>query len=561
MIGKILNLTRNENSKQFKKISIKILIALIMIFAIALPIIINYTNSKEKNYMLEGDKHNLNYIESRITELSNKTTKESKIEKLFVEAEKEYYQLRIDNKVKYTERWKEEELNSYLSNSCKVVIIDSILNKVDNKVILNAMEVAYSINPGDVDGYFTLSQDKLKEEKNKLIKENEDAKKSIISNDYIAYLNKSIKKLENSIKDNTKQLDDTKKALEKDKDNKELNNQLENIKRGIDLDKNILQINQYRLKNKIPYDINDWKNNTLTDIEYKTQDISAPMLTEEEYKIQTSQGNDSLGKTYDDYKQIYTENKAKNEKGIKLGWYSLENNIPQLEFDNSARGIVDKSYDIFVMISGILAIIIAGSIVSAEFSKGTIRLLLIRPVSRFKILLSKLLSVFLIGYIVLLVSVLLNTISSGFVYGFNSLSTDVLSIAGENIIQTNYFVYMIPKMLLSSVSLIFVISMAFMLSTVVKNTAVSVGLTSILFLGSMPITMILANLKLGAVTQYILAYVNLPMFKISPFMAEMLKTQYGITLSIETGAVQLLICSVVFIVLSFISFMKSDIKN
>ena len=561
MIGKILNLTRNENSKQFKKISIKILIALIMIFAIALPIMINYTNSKEKKYMLEGDKHNLNYIESRITELSNKTTKESKIEKLFVEAEKEYYQLRIDNKVKYTERWKEEELNSYLSNSCKVVIIDSILNKVDNKVILNAMEVAYSINPGDVDGYFTLSQDKLKEEKNKLIKENEDAKKSIISNDYIAYLNKSIKKLENSIKDNTKQLDDTKKALEKDKDNKELNNQLENIKRGIDLDKNILQINQYRLKNKIPYDINDWKNNTLTDIEYKTQDISAPMLTEEEYKIQTSQGNDSLGKTYDDYKQIYTENKAKNEKGIKLGWYSLENNIPQLEFDNSARGIVDKSYDIFVMISGILAIIIAGSIVSAEFSKGTIRLLLIRPVSRFKILLSKLLSVFLIGYIVLLVSVLLNTISSGFVYGFNSLSTDVLSIAGENIIQTNYFVYMIPKMLLSSVSLIFVISMAFMLSTVVKNTAVSVGLTSILFLGSMPITMILANLKLGAVTQYILAYVNLPMFKISPFMAEMLKTQYGITLSIETGAVQLLICSVVFIVLSFISFMKSDIKN
>ncbi len=561
MIGKILNLTRNENSKQFKKISIKILIALIMIFAIALPIMINYTNSKEKKYMLEGDKHNLNYIESRITELSNKTTKESKIEKLFVEAEKEYYQLRIDNKVKYTERWKEEELNSYLSNSCKVVIIDSILNKVDNKVILNAMEVAYSINPGDVDGYFTLSQDKLKEEKNKLIKENEDAKKSIISNDYIAYLNKSIKKLENSIKDSTKQLDDTKKALEKDKDNKELNNQLENIKRGIDLDKNILQINQYRLKNKIPYDINDWKNNTLTDIEYKTQDISAPMLTEEEYKIQTSQGNDSLGKTYDDYKQIYTENKAKNEKGIKLGWYSLENNIPQLEFDNSARGIVDKSYDIFVMISGILAIIIAGSIVSAEFSKGTIRLLLIRPVSRFKILLSKLLSVFLIGYIVLLVSVLLNTISSGFVYGFNSLSTDVLSIAGENIIQTNYFVYMIPKMLLSSVSLIFVISMAFMLSTVVKNTAVSVGLTSILFLGSMPITMILANLKLGAVTQYILAYVNLPMFKISPFMAEMLKTQYGITLSIETGAVQLLICSVVFIVLSFISFMKSDIKN
>lgn len=561
MIGKILNLTRNENSKQFKKISIKILIALIMIFAIALPIMINYTNSKEKKYMLEGDKHNLNYIESRITELSNKTTKESKIEKLFVEAEKEYYQLRIDNKVKYTERWKEEELNSYLSNSCKVVIIDSILNKVDNKVILNAMEVAYSINPGDVDGYFTLSQDKLKEEKNKLIKENEDAKKSIISNDYIAYLNKSIKKLENSIKDNTKQLDDTKKALEKDKDNKELNNQLENIKRGIDLDKNILQINQYRLKNKIPYDINDWKNNTLTDIEYKTQDISAPMLTEEEYKIQTSQGNDSLGKTYDDYKQIYTENKAKNEKGIKLGWYSLENNIPQLEFDNSARGIVDKSYDIFVMISGILAIIIAGSIVSAEFSKGTIRLLLIRPVSRFKILLSKLLSVFLIGYIVLLVSVLLNTISSGFVYGFNSLSTDVLSITGENIIQTNYFVYMIPKMLLSSVSLIFVISMAFMLSTVVKNTAVSVGLTSILFLGSMPITMILANLKLGAVTQYILAYVNLPMFKISPFMAEMLKTQYGITLSIETGAIQLLICSAVFIVLSFISFMKSDIKN
>ena len=561
MIGKLLNLTRNENSKQLKKISIKVLIALIMIFAIALPIIRNYVNSKDNNHMLEGNKNNLNYIESRIIELSNKGTQESKIEKLFVEAEKEYYKLRIDYKLDYNESWKEEESNLYLSNSCKIVIIDSILNKVDKKVISNAMEVAYSVNPGETEEYFNLSQDKLKEEKNKLLKENESIKKTISNNDYIAYLNKTIKSQEKSIKDNTKQLDDIKKALEKDKDNKELNAQLDSLKTEVDLDKSLLEVNKYRLKNKIPYDINDWKNNTLTDIGYRIQDLANPMLSEEEYKLQTSQGNDSLGKTYEDYKTIYSENKIKNEESLKLGWYSLENNIPQLKFDNSARGVVDTTYDIFIMISGILAIIIAGSIVSAEFSKGTIRLLLIRPVSRFKILLSKLLSVFLIGYIVLLGSILLNTISSGFVYGFDGLSTNVLSISNGNIVETNYFVYMLPKMLLSSVSLIFVISMAFMLSTVVKNTAVSVGLTSILFLGSMPITMILANLKLGAITQYVLAYVNLPMFKMTSFMAEMLKTQYGITLSIETGAIQLLVCSVVFIILSFISFMKSDIKN
>lgn len=556
MIRKVINLTQNETTKQFKKLNIKVIIALILIFSVTLPILINYINNKENNFMIENYKHNLNYIESRISELSKEDKTENKIEKQFLEAEKQVMKINIDNNINYND-WRSVETDALLGKLSKIVVVDNIIGGVDKKTISNNM---HYLSNEDVEVYFTLSNEELKKEKDKLVKEKEDLTKSIVSNDYMAYLSKAVTNQEAVIKESNKEILEYEKALEKNKDDKNLVEKINLAKLAFNTEKSILEMDKYRLKNRIPYDDKEWRHNTLQGMINSVHELSQPMLSEEDYKRES--GNyGHLGKTYEDYKDIYNKNKVKNEKNIKLGWYSLENNIPQISNSYDARSIVDNTYEIFVMITAILSIIIAGGIVSSEFSKGTVRLLLIRPVSRVKILLSKLISVFLIGYGVLFLSIILLTISSGFILGFDTLSTSVLKVVEGSVVEGNYFMYMLPKLLLSSVSIIFVIAMSFMISTVAKNTALSVGLSSILFLGSMPITMILANFKLAAITKFVIAYANLSIFNLMPFFQETIRTQYGVTLDVNIGAIQLAVLSIIFIVVSFISFMKSDVKN
>ncbi|KMT21924.1 ABC transporter permease [Clostridium cylindrosporum] len=558
MLKKLLNLTRNELTKQYKKISIKVIIAITLIFALALPLILNSTKNNDKNFMMNSHKYNLTSIESRIAELSKIDKTENKIEKAFLEAEKESVKLSIDNNLDYHD-WRNNEVLSYSQISSKIVIINSILNGINENIVMtNASKSANPIEAEELQSYLKLSKEELKSKKDALTKEKEEIKKTIKSNDYIAYVKKSIKNRDLTIKNTNTEIANLEKKLNTNK--KEISNQIASLKENLNTEKSLLKLDEYRLKNKITYEKDNWRSNTLEEMSSSINALNTPMMSKEEFRKNPPEYM-GMGKTYEDYKQIYSENKKKNQDNIKLGWYSLNNNIPQLDFDNGARGMTKATYELFIMLSAIISIIIAGGIVSSEFSKGTVRLLLIRPASRFKILLSKLVSVFLIGYGVMFLSILVLVISGGFVMGFDSLSINVLSVVDGNVVEKSYFMYLLSNILFSSISVIFVISLSFMISTIVKSTALSVGLSSILYLGSLPITFIIANFKLGSITKFVLGYINLSIFKLIPEFANMMKGSFGVTLDVKSGAIQLAVLSVIFIVASFITFLKSDIKN
>ena len=67
--------------------------------------------------------------------------------------------------------------------------------------------------------------------------------------------------------------------------------------------------------------------------------------------------------------------------------YQLEHNIAPVQ-SNSIYGFVKGTADLNVIIA-LFSIIIAGGILTNEYSSGTIKLLMIRPWKRYKILLSK----------------------------------------------------------------------------------------------------------------------------------------------------------------------------
>ena len=87
---------------------------------------------------------------------------------------------------------------------------------------------------------------------------------------------------------------------------------------------------------------------------------------------------------YEEYEKSYEKNKTYLKEEINKIWYMIKQNK-----DYEKPGVktsLDSSLSI-IQLLGILVIIISGGIMSSEFSKGTIRLLVIRPNKRWKILL------------------------------------------------------------------------------------------------------------------------------------------------------------------------------
>ena len=129
-----------------------------------------------------------------------------------------------------------------------------------------------------------------------------------------------------------------------------------------------IEVLEMRLKYDIPYG-NDYKNNALNNY-----------LQNKMTLIDLEKKNN---KTYEEQKQ-YQKAKEDSEKSK----YVIEQG-KDIYNSSDSRGFllnVFSKYELFIIITVVL---IAGAIVSDEFNKGTIKLLLVRPFSRAKILLAK----------------------------------------------------------------------------------------------------------------------------------------------------------------------------
>ena len=85
----------------------------------------------------------------------------------------------------------------------------------------------------------------------------------------------------------------------------------------------------------------------------------------------------------------YQEKLAYNEslENKEISRYIIENNIDLYKTDT--KGMLENFFNEYGIFIIVVIVMIAGTIVSEEFNKGTIKLLLVKPYSRLKILLSK----------------------------------------------------------------------------------------------------------------------------------------------------------------------------
>lgn len=181
--------------------------------------------------------------------------------------------------------------------------------------------------------------------------------------------------------------------------------------------------------------------------------------------------------------KIEEENKAYLQELIATYDYQLKHDI-RPEAGTMWDGI-NGSAELVVLIT-LFTVIIAGDSLAGEFTTGTIKLLLIRPVNRLKILVSKYLSMLKFGILLLIILFIISILINGLLYKFGQINLPLVSVNNEGqIMERNMVANLWKTYLLSGVSTIIFVTMAFMISSAFRSSTMAIGFSIFaLFAGS-----------------------------------------------------------------------------
>lgn len=241
---------------------------------------------------------------------------------------------------------------------------------------------------------------------------------------------------------------------------------------------------------------------------------------------------------------------------IKLEEYAIENNIQYnilLNSENSsaplskdARILLMKLFNNFEIIIIFIIIYLSSTIISEEYSTGTIKYLLIKPYTRTQILLSKIFTNLFVISIIMIFIILLQYLLGGLLFGFDSYNLDAIRYNTftqeiETMSLINYMILLVLSkipvyLLLTLISLLF--------GVITNNIALNILISISLY--------IISNLEIliNNISKYIFIY-NWDISKYL-FTSDKLIIQ-SILISI--------ISFLITVTLLFIVFKNKDIKN
>ncbi len=204
----------------------------------------------------------------------------------------------------------------------------------------------------------------------------------------------------------------------------------------------------------------------------------------------------------------------------------------------------------------LFAVIICSASVSAEFSDGTIKQLLIRPHRRWKVLLSKYIASLLYAGSMVIVLIAVGYLVGLLFFGSASFTDKMIDPTNYEMVKTieagPYFfelmLYWIPGFLLINM-------MAFMLSTLFKSQAIAVGVSVFILFASSTINMLITSL----VERYEwLKFVLFPHLDLRRYIMDAAPMFEGATVGLSIGV--LAVYYLLFVVITFLVFQKKDIS-
>ncbi|WP_404404051.1 ABC transporter permease [Jeotgalibacillus malaysiensis] len=233
---------------------------------------------------------------------------------------------------------------------------------------------------------------------------------------------------------------------------------------------------------------------------------------------------------------------------IAINEYAIENDIAPNNAGTFWSYVESSTF--LISLIGLFAIIIASGIVAGEFSWGTIKLLMIRPIARWKILLSKFITVGAFGIFLVAITAVLSIIL-GLIL-FDAGSSIRLVFEDGQVVEKSMAAYIARVYLFNSLDVIMLTTMAFMISAVFRNSSLAIGISLfLLFVG-------------GTATSFIAMYYDWAKYSL---FANTNLSQYEMNMPIVDGMtmqfsiIMILIYFTIFMVLAFTTFTKRDIAS
>ncbi|MEE3342935.1 MAG: ABC transporter permease [Bacilli bacterium] len=291
-------------------------------------------------------------------------------------------------------------------------------------------------------------------------------KDKIKKNNWMYFLKKEKKELNNNIKD----LINIQNNSNNTKDKLDINNTIKELKSN-------LTIINYRINKKINYN-NTYLNQALK--EYKEN------LQKEKYCKNLKKLN--YNKKLECYNTISSLNINKYIINKKI-------NVNKVNTLNYQLRTIADDYELFI----VLIIIISSSIlISEEFNKGTIKQLLIKPYKRSTILISKIIACFIMLSLVITYLFLTHLIIGGILFSFSSLKNAVIvyNFTNQKIMKINIFIYMILRIFSKLPMYIIIINISIIFGIIINSVVGSFSLIMLIYTFSELINNLAINYKL-----------------------------------------------------------------
>ena len=255
--------------------------------------------------------------------------------------------------------------------------------------------------------------------------------------------------------------------------------------------------------------------------------------------------------------RITDEWKKQLQISLQQQQYYLDHDINPAEpgAPTFMRVFFENSIDLFIPL---MVMVIASYLVSSEHSLGAIKLLLTRPVRRWKVLLSKYITLCLAVSLIFAIAGILSYLISGLVFGYSGWGAPILT--GFNVTETGLNTSEVKllslwKFLLMDFGLVWFVSivvgtLSFMLSVLIRSTAAGMGV----MLAALISGAILSNMVSSWESAKYFFMVNL---RLTDYMKGSAPPIEGMNLSFSMMV--LFVWWAVALLVSFVVFTKKDV--
>ena len=211
------------------------------------------------------------------------------------------------------------------------------------------------------------------------------------------------------------------------------------------------------------------------------------------------------------------------------------------------------NYEIIILV---VIIMCAGVMISEEFNKGTIKLLLVRPYKRTTILVAKFITCLIMIAIAILFVICIQFIVGGCVFGWDSLKLPVIqyNFNTEQVIKLGIIPYLLQITVARLPIYILLVTLSFAISTICNNSPLAIALPLLGYMASSTINMVAQAYHWDWIKYFVT-----PNWDLTQYLNGGLPEFEGLTAGFSIA-----ICAVYFIIMmvpTFEVFKRKNIKN